>query len=239
MKNQHETFESLMSSFLHHHDLKTVFDDFLTLTLCALARNPLTGESYEKDLYTETRDKYKGDSLGDLFPIMFGKIIWEMQRRITSADGSDVLGEYYEVHFLEKNSGGPFRSWVNCIGIARAIAHDMEIKNVIKFQALDESCGSGRLLLALGKVIGTAHTFFGVDTDHTCVKMAALNLFLNSQFDSEVMWSKSLTPPAFSLSYQLKTSPLGVFRVSEKELSPLWSCYTENGESVSAHKDTV
>ena len=37
MKTKQQTFATLMKDFEYHYDLRTVFDDFLTLTTCAFS----------------------------------------------------------------------------------------------------------------------------------------------------------------------------------------------------------
>jgi len=46
-----ETFATLIEQFQYHHNLSTVFDDFLTMSIAACGRNPLTGLSYNEELY--------------------------------------------------------------------------------------------------------------------------------------------------------------------------------------------
>jgi ribosomal protein L11 methylase PrmA len=87
---------------------------------------------------------------------------------------------------------------------------------------LDPSCGSGRMLLAANKVNGPMQEYYGVDIDETCVKMAAINLFLNGVFHGEVMCADALLPGDFRVSYRTSFLPFGIFRVKEKEQSPLW-----------------
>ncbi len=73
--------------------------------------------------------------------------------------------------------------------------------------------------------MGKGHEFYGIDIDHTCVKMTALNLFLNGIFRSEVMWADALSPGDFRVSYVISFLPLGIFRVEVKEQSKLWRMY--------------
>jgi hypothetical protein len=76
MKKQKDTFQSLILEFQYHFDLRTVFDDFLTMAIASYGRNPETGLSYDEDLYMQTIDKYKHHDLRHNFPKMLGcKII--------------------------------------------------------------------------------------------------------------------------------------------------------------------
>jgi hypothetical protein len=69
MKKPIETFESLIR---YKYDLRTVFDDFLTMTICALSQNLLTGKSHDEDLYMLTVEMYKNDEQRHRFPKMLG-----------------------------------------------------------------------------------------------------------------------------------------------------------------------
>jgi hypothetical protein len=48
MTTQKETFTSLLKDFEYRYDLRTVFDDFLTMALCAFCPNLGTGKSHDE-----------------------------------------------------------------------------------------------------------------------------------------------------------------------------------------------
>ena len=54
MKLQTPTFATTIKLFEYRYDLRSVFNDFLTMALCAFSQNPDTGKSYDEDLYLET-----------------------------------------------------------------------------------------------------------------------------------------------------------------------------------------
>ncbi len=212
-----------MDSFSYRYDLRPVFDDFLTMSLCAVTQIPGAGKSHYEDLYLETITKYKDDELRHVFPKLFAQMIVEMEDRLDDGQGNDVLGEYYELNFCRKNSGQFFTPWPVCRMMAEMNRMDTdsgEIRRVI-----DPTCGSGRMLLAGAAVIGKQHEFYGIDLDHTCVKMTALNLFFNGISHAEVMCADALSPDDFRMSYVLSFLPLGIFRVEKKEESRLWHMY--------------
>jgi hypothetical protein len=224
MKSKIETFASLMDSFGYRYDLRPVFDDFLTMSICAVTQIPGEGKSHYEDLYLETVAKYKNDDLRLQFPKLFAQLISEMEDRLTDGRGNDVLGEYYEQHFCRKNSGQFFTPWPICQFMAQAAGGDCTEDGEIK-RSIDPTCGSGRMMLAAAKTMGWRHEYYGIDLDHTCVKMAALNLFLNGVFHSEVMCADALMPDDFRISYAISFLPLGIFRIEEKEKSKLWHMY--------------
>lgn len=221
MTNKNDTFASLMHSFSYRYDLRTVFDDFLTMTICAFSQNPLTGKSHDEDLYMDTIARYAKDDLRHNFPKMVAALTFEMENRYDSDKGNDVLGEFYETNLYRKGASQYFTPWSICEFMALCSANDTangEAKRV-----LDPTCGSGRTLLAAAKHIGRDSKCYGIDIDHVCVKMAAINLFLNGIFHSEVMWADALSPESFHMSYVISFLPFGIFRIQNKDNSLLWN----------------
>lgn len=209
-----------MNSFGYRYDLRPVFDDFLIITMCAVTQNPLTGKSHYEDLYMETIAKYVKDDLRHQFPKLFGALVMEMEDRRESGMGNDVLGDYYEQNFCRKNSGQFFTPWPICQLMAHCTCGEAKADG--KQRILDPTCGSGRMLVSSAKILGTKHEYYGIDIDHTCVKMAALNLFLNGIFHAEIMCADALSPDDFRTSYALSLLPFGIFRIEDKERSRLW-----------------
>ena len=225
MKTKKETFASVISSFTNQYEERTVFDDFLTLAICAFSQNPQTGKSFDEDLYLETIAKYKNKKHSSLFPKMLACVVNEMEERLWSSEGHDVLGEYYEEHLYRKGASQYFTPWPICEFMARMTSPNKVDENgeEMVLRTLDPSCGSGRMLLASAKESGPLHEYFGIDIDLTCVKMAAINLFLSGLFYSEVMCADALDPDDFRVSYLISKVPFGIFRIKEKEHSFLWN----------------
>jgi len=226
MKNKKESFASLMQSFGYRYDLRAVFNDFLTMTLCAFSQNPITGKSHEEELYMETVARYQKPDV-HLFSQMLSCLVCEMEDRLE--EGNDVLGDFYEQNFCRRNAGQFFTPWQICMLIAQSMSGDSQGENVRK-RILDPTCGSGRMLLAGAKTLGKQHLYYGIDIDATCVQMAVINIFLNGMFGGEVMCADALHPDDFRFSYQISFLPFGVFRIKQKEQSPLWHQYRNSLE---------
>lgn len=224
MTQKQETFAQLMSSFAYHFDLRTVFDDLLTMSICAVGQDPAAGKSYDENLYLETIGKYTKSKQRFVFRKLFARLVAEMDERVSAPNGNDVLGEYYEQQFCSERSGQFFTPPHVCDFMATSICGDMADSPERK-RVLDPACGSGRMLLSAAKTGGKHHEFYGIDIDHTCVKMAALNLFLNGMFHSEVMWADALRPDDFRISYKISLLPFGIFRIRDNERSRLWHLY--------------
>lgn len=227
-----ETFESLLRAFEFRYDLRSVFDDFLTLALCSFSQNPATGKSHDEDLYLQTIDKYKTDDLRHNFPKMLACLTLEMEEQLGSSDGNDVLGTFYEQNLYRKGASQYFTPWPVCLFLSRCMFAKDDEEYTSPIRILDPTCGSGRMLLTSAQVYGKHHEYYGIDIDHTCVKMTALNLFLNGVFHGEVMWADALRPDDFRLSYRLSFLPFGIFQITEKEKSRLWYLKVSSIETV-------
>ena len=224
MKIENEIFAKLMQAFEPQYNLATVFNDFLTMSICSVTQNPATGKSHYEDLYLETIAKYANDELRFNFPKMFSQLIWEMDLRFFSEGyHNDVLGEFYEENLYKKGAQQFFTPWPICQFMAKSVADESKKNPVDRpLRILEPACGSGRMLLAALKEFGPKQEYYGVDIDPVCVKMTALNMFLNGMFNSEVMCANFLLPDDFRFSYRISMLPFGIFRIDEKEKSPLW-----------------
>jgi hypothetical protein len=225
MKSKAETFASTLK-FEHRFEMRLVFNDFLTMSICAFGQKPGAGISYDEDLYLETIVKYKNEKLRFEFPKLLSLLIIEMTERINStSEGWDVLGEFYEMNFASKSLSQFFTPWPICEFMARSITENVLQSSEAdkKIRILDPACGSGRMLMASSRVLGTQHEYYGIDIDQTCAKIASLNLFLSGLFHSEVMWGNALAHSDFRCSYFTSILPLGLFRIKEKEKSKLWN----------------
>ncbi|HEY1024940.1 MAG TPA: N-6 DNA methylase [Sphingobacteriaceae bacterium] len=220
MTVKQETFASLMSSFSYHYNLPQVFEDFLTISMCVVTQIPGEGKSHYEEQYLQTIEKYKDDEQRHQFPKLFAALILEMEDRVDSSQGNDVLGDFYMQGFGNKKAGQFFTPWHICDFMAEINnAEPMEGKIL---RILDPCCGSGRMVLASAKKLGPQHEYYAIDLDHTCVKMTALNLFFNGVFNSEVMWADALMSDDFRLSYKISLFPMGIFRIEQREQSKLW-----------------
>ena len=214
----------MMATATYHYDLRSVFDDLLTMSLCTLSYNPITRQSYDEELYMETIAKYKTSDFRFQFPKLFAQLVLEMEERVDDTQGNDILGEYFEQHLSRKNSGQFFTPFHVCMFMAHSIC-DSGREDEKPLRILDPTCGSGRMLMAAAKTAGRKHEFYGIDIDHTCIKMAAFNLFLNGIFHSEVMWADALRSDDFHMAYRISFLPFGIFRTEKKEESKLWHLY--------------
>lgn len=90
------TFAESLHKIGYRFSLPRVFEDFLTLAIAACTQNPLTRQSWYEEEYLETISYYKDSDLRHEFPNAFAYLITEMEERVDSGRGNDVLGEFFE-----------------------------------------------------------------------------------------------------------------------------------------------
>jgi type I restriction-modification system DNA methylase subunit len=220
-------FEKSLFNIGSRFSVSKAFDDFLTMSIAACTRNIVSDTSWYEDEYMSTIEYYKDSELRHEFPKAFASLISEMEDRVGSSMGNDVLGDFFEQHVSNGRNGQYFTPYPICQFMA-SIVHTGEKEKSLRI--LDPTCGSGRMLLAAHRNNGIGHTYYGIDIDRTCVKMTALNLFLNGIWGSEVMCANSLSPDDFVISYHISLFPLGIFKIEEKEKSMLWNLHRNSFE---------
>ena len=232
MSTKNETFASLINQFEYRYDLREAFDDFLTMTICAFSRNPETGLSFDEELYLKTIAMYKEEENRKLFPKLLSHLVNEMEDRLDSSEGFDVLGEFYELNISKNSKSQFFTPWPICQFMAKATMDESQKAETDRpLRILDPACGSGRMLLAASRASNPYNEYYGVDIDHCCTKMTAINFFLGGLFKSEVMCADALFPENFQVSYRISMLPFGIFKIEEKEKSPLWWLYNNSIKS--------
>jgi len=219
-------FAESMYKISHRFSLFKVYDDFLTMSIAACTQNLETKLSWYEDEYLATIAHYKDSELRHEFPKAFANLIIEMEERTGSSQGNDVLGDFFEQNISNGRNGQFFTPFHICELMASLTCNDTVIEEEPKkdrpLRILDPSCGSGRMLMASHRVNGIGNEYYGIDIDRICVKMAAINLFLNGMWNSEVMCANSLMPDDFVISYHISFIPFGIFKIEDKEKSKLW-----------------
>lgn len=175
-------FKSCFEKLSYSHDYSAVFTSFLDFALWRLA--PYSACQMKDEL--NILDKmYKPD----MAPVM--NQMFESWTIATDNDGAgfyDVLGDLFMDCVSHGRNGQFFTPQCICDMMAQmTYGQDLEEGKTV----CDPACGSGRMLLAVGKMQRKLK-FYGADSDHTCAKMAALNLLVNSM-PGEIAWMNSLS----------------------------------------------
>lgn len=163
-------FNSLFSFIAMRHDAARVFDDFLTLVICVLARQT------QEDWYLSTIRKYSEDEI-NRFPKMLGSlfIIYENARR--AGEWTDPLGSFYEAiagNYKKSGLGQFFTPQAICTMCAQMIIP----KGTFGKNINEPTCGSGRMILAT-HIHAPGNYYVAQDMDHICVKMTCINLAMH------------------------------------------------------------
>ena len=101
-------FIQTITLLTRRYDRHRVFDDFLTMGICAYHSTNIKSNCQEKDeqneaLYFQTIDKYKQQELET-----FSKLLAVLQRSIYHTPFGDLLGEYFTLHIANGENGQYF-----------------------------------------------------------------------------------------------------------------------------------
>lgn len=176
-------FNALFSLLARKHDAARVFDDFLTLVVCVLARQT------QEDWYLSTIRKYDEDDI-NIFPKLLGNLFIIYDNGITDYSWIDPLGTFYEVitgNYKKSGLGQFFTPESLCDLCAQMIIP----KGTFGKNINEPTCGSGRMILATN-VHAKGNHYVAQDLDHMCVKMTCINLAFHG-IKAEVLHQNTLT----------------------------------------------
>lgn len=160
-----------------------VFEDFLTMTRCALA-----GQTMEDEYLTTVA---KGYGKGEEGRRGIDTIIKAFAELVVAMDDTkqDVLGDIFTGAITYGERGQFFTPDSVC-----DLMGAMTVPTVPTAEPqsiCDPACGSGRMLLSVGK-IQPHWEFTGQDVDHRAAQMTAINLGLNG-LRGWAVWQNTLT----------------------------------------------
>lgn len=183
MSNFKKTLESLSQK----HNITSIFDDFMEMSICALSNGNMEDE-YNKvsKKYIPSEIEMLGNSLGYLL---------NEYEDLVKVGWDDILGNF----FMQTNSGrdasakGQFFTPKHICNLMSAVLNDKS-----KGMVCDPSCGSGRNLIA-NYHFNKDHlrVYIGMDLDKRCVNMTTLNMFFYSM-DGIVIHMDSISNEVFS-----------------------------------------
>ena len=174
-------FQAHYDRLCYSRSRENVFCDFLDVSLYCLSAGMLSED------YLRVEKQYTKEEM----PLFF-----EMLHIIADAseDFEDALGGVF-MQFISNGHNGQFFT-DNHIG--RMMAFAVRCDELTPEQSVcDPTCGSGTLLLAAAKTCadknqGRRPRCFGSDIDIICVKMAVVNMLMNS-IPGEIAWMNALT----------------------------------------------
>lgn len=160
-------------SVLYRHEPSRMFEDYLDLTLCALANQK------QEERYLKVAGRYKREEL-EVISQLFAYHILIHEHQTQDGGWYDMLGDVYmDMAGRSKTSrmGQFFTPAAICDMMTRITVEDpaeAEGKS-----CLDPCVGSGRMLLAAHAVQPKWRLVAGADLDPICAKMCALNFWLH------------------------------------------------------------
>lgn len=162
-KESKQVVDMLDRLALKHGGRSRVFDDFLTVSVCALA-----GGTMEEEYLAVARrysDGEKGKRGIDHLAALFANVV-----KVMDETRADILGDVFQGAITYGDHGQYFTPESLCDLIAQLTGSEGKTVS-------DCCCGSGRMLLASAK-LNRNRLFVGQDTDLRCVKITAINLAL-------------------------------------------------------------
>jgi len=175
-------FKKLFERLSHSQDYSTTFVSFLDFALYTLAPHCAT---HMKDELQRVDKMYKPD-MGPVMGAMFEN--WSIACDNDGEGFYDALGDLF-MECVSFGRNGQFFTPQPVCDMMSLLTHGDELKE--GQTVCDPACGSGRMLLAMAKQ-NRRMKFYGSDNDHTCVKMAVLNMLVNSM-PGEVAWMNTLS----------------------------------------------
>lgn len=158
-----------------------VFRDFLDVCLYYLSAGMLLED------YQRIKKKYKNDEIGSFLQMLH--IVAD-----NSEGFRDALGDVFMEYVSHGHNGQfftpmPISDFMSLIIGADSLQPEQTV--------CDPACGSGRMLLSTAKACSEKHDgkrpfCYGSDIDITCVKMAVINMMLNS-IPGEIAWMNALS----------------------------------------------
>lgn len=181
-----------------HSGRERVFDDFLTMTVCALA-----GGTREEEYLATVQPYCAGEKAmreADRIAALFARLV-----EVMDETRMDILGDVFQAAITRGQNGQYLTPDPLCELMAQMTGAEGETVS-------DPCCGSGRLLLAAARQNRNRY-FVGQDIDHRCVKITAINLALWNLY-GRVIWGNTLTNEVRRV-YHTGFNGTGVIRVEE------------------------
>lgn len=203
-------FRKLFETLSYAQDYATTFSSFLDFALWRLA--PYCAEQMKDEL---TRlDKMYKETMSPVICEMFD--CWSVACDNDGDGFYDALGDLFMECVSFGKNGQFFTPQPICDMMAQMVyGQDLDEEKTV----MDPACGSGTMLLSMAKLQRNLH-FYGADNDITCVKMATLNLLVNSM-RGEVAWMNTLSVEHYK-SYHINLVRMGthyipILRITGKD----------------------
>lgn len=204
-----------IESMTGRNSFSTVFNDFLTLSICAYHTVSIESNPQKKDLenellYMDTIKSYNQEEINT-----FPKILAEYQLHLRANPYTDPLGDYFQENISNGKQGQYFTPDSVCTLMTKLQGEAPKENQSV----YDPACGSGRTLLNFAKD-HPKNLFVGNDISPICVKMATLNLFFHN-LSAEINWMDTISGDWFG-GWHINTDKWGIQPI-EQEQSIEWN----------------
>ncbi len=175
MNAKSSDFRTLLKRLSHHHDARSVFDDFVCFAACALAAGTREAE------YLEAAKRWEKPEM-ELFAEAFGALVAEMESR----PFEDLLGTYYldcAVSHKGQRWNGEFHT-PKCITdlMARMLVTPVDLPAEGPITVCEPACGAGAMILSFAQAcppeVRRRLRVTAIDVSRTACHMAFVNTTL-------------------------------------------------------------
>jgi len=202
-------FNKIFAGLAYRHSFMNVFDDFLTLTICAFGLG-----RYEAE-YLETIKRYDKKEI-NLFPQLLSALVMYYTDHSTGGGWVDGLGEFFEEHNgkFGRDARGQFFTPPQLCDLMAMIT------NPTNGSINDPAAGSGRCLIAVDRLNPNnrlQNFYVAQDVDNRCVKMCVVNMVLYGM-KGAVLHMNTISLEVFGgYRVYLPDVGLGVVKLSKNE----------------------
>lgn len=205
-----ENFKKVIQQFSGKHQVRSIFDDFLLMSVAAFTRGQMEEE------YLECAARYDKKEL-PLFGQMLGALIMDYDNAThDNGEWDDILGDWFMEYNSEASRMGQFFTPVSLCNLMAQMTADDKPGSIVN----DCSAGSSRNLIAHARLHPQNrfnYTYVAQDLDRRCILMSVLN-FVMFGMKGVVIYMNTLSMQVyFGFRIYLPETGLGVLKLSEQE----------------------
>lgn len=161
-KQKEKQWTDYLESLAGSRDRSKVFDDFLTIIVCALSMQQ------KEEIYLQTIKRYTKEEVETFAKAFAGLVDWMEDHPLT-----DAFGDYFQ-QYISGGHNGQFFTPLHVADMMAQLVFTADLDGPMN----DPCCGSGRFFLTAARV-NRAITCIGGDISEMCCKMTLINLCLN------------------------------------------------------------
>lgn len=205
-----QNFNKVIDQFSRKHQVRSIFDDFLLMSVAAFTRGQMEKE------YLECASRYDKNELA-LFGQMLGALVMDYDNATRdNGEWDDILGDWFMQHNSEASRMGQFFTPVSLCNLMARMSSDKIVNGIVN----DCSAGSSRNLIAHARLNPQNrfnYTYVAQDLDRRCILMSVIN-YIMFGMKGVVIYMNTLSMQVyFGFRIYLPETGLGVLKLSEQE----------------------